>query len=133
MAAMSVRTLAAAAVLALVTGCASTQDDGARRTAQEFHDAISGKDAPAACAALALRTRSQLEKNEKSACEQAILREDIPKVGEPSDVEVFGTMAKVTYPHESTFLSRFSGGWRVVAAGCTPAAGQPYDCQIEGS
>lgn len=121
------------AVVTGATGCGSARSDGAGEAAQGFYAALSHKDASAACADLALRTRSQLEKTEKSACAKTILTEDLPRVGAPTKVEVFGAMAKVTYRNESAFLSRYSGGWRIVAAGCKPAVGQPYDCQIEGS
>lgn len=131
------KVLASVVVLvAMVTGgagCASAQDGGARQAAQRFYEAVTGKDSAAACGSLSVRTRAQLEKTEKASCRKVILRQDIPRVGTPTKVEVFGSMAKVTYPGEAAFLSRFAGGWRVVAAGCRPAVGQPYDCEIEGS
>jgi hypothetical protein len=30
------------------------------------------------------------------------------------------------------FLAAFPGGWRVVAAGCTPRGDRPYDCTLQG-
>jgi hypothetical protein len=34
---------------------------------------------------------------------------------------------------EVTFLDEGPAGWKVSAAGCTPAEpGRPYDCELEG-
>ena len=30
------------------------------------------------------------------------------------------------------FLSQFPDGWKVVAAGCIPQPGRPYQCTVEG-
>jgi hypothetical protein len=34
---------------------------------------------------------------------------------------------------DTVFLARFDGGWRVMAADCSPRAEQPYECQVKGS
>ena len=33
---------------------------------------------------------------------------------------------------DTVFLATFPGGWRVVAAGCTPRGDRPYDCTVAG-
>ena len=35
-------------------------------------------------------------------------------------------------PTDTVFLAVFPGGWRVVAAGCTPHGDRPYDCVVQG-
>lgn len=128
------RVLGVVALLALAgSGCASTQNDAAAGAAHRFYDALSHHDAAGACAMLGQATRSSLESQEKEPCAKAIGKEDIPHVGAGGSVETFGTMAKVTWPGESAFLSRFRTGWRVVAAGCKPQPARPYDCEIQGS
>jgi hypothetical protein len=60
-----------------------------------------------------------------------VLDEDVPEVSTPTEVEVFGTSAQVRHGGETTFLTRFAEGWRVVGAVCTPAPNR-YDCSIQG-
>ena len=101
-------------------------------TAEHFYRAVQDGDGAAACAVLAPRTRSELEKSAQKSCDQAILEEDIPTVDQPSGVEAFGTMAKLAYGSETAFLARFEGGWKVMAAACTDQPGKPYDCLLSG-
>ncbi|MFB7172425.1 hypothetical protein ACFCYM_16585 [Streptomyces sp. NPDC056254] len=46
--------------------------------------------------------------------------------------EVYGRMALVRAEGDALFLSLFTGGWRVVAAGCTPRGDAPYRCLVKG-
>ena len=47
-------------------------------------------------------------------------------------VSTFGTAAQVRWTGEATFLSRYGDRWLVVAAGCSPVPGEPYDCEVAG-
>jgi hypothetical protein len=122
--------LAVAAVGALA-GCSNTQDTEVEETAARFYAALEANDGDTACQELAPRTRSEVEQSAQKPCAEAILEEDIPASGAQREVATFGTAAQVRYAGETTFLSRFQDGWHVVAAGCTPAAGDRYDCQVE--
>jgi hypothetical protein len=46
---------------------------------------------------------------------------------------VYGQWAQVRLSEDTVFLGAFPGGWRVVAAGCTPRDNRPYDCTLQGS
>ena len=123
----------ALALLAGATaGCGPVHSDAVRRTAVDFYAAHAARDSAAACDALAPRTRSELEQAAGTPCHRALLAEDLPRVDEPLDVRVFGTQAEVVWRGETTFLSRFRGGWKVTAAACTPRAQHPYDCRVAG-
>jgi hypothetical protein len=125
---------ASAALLVAVglAGCAPVHDDEVRDVATRFYAAHADDDGTSACAELAPRTRSELEQSAGKPCPEAVLAEDVPQVGAPEDVRVFGTQAEVTWDGETTFLARFQGGWKVMAAACTARPDQPYDCSISG-
>jgi hypothetical protein len=112
-------------------GCTNPQEPAIDDAAQRFYRALGAKDGAAACALLAERTRSEVEKSAQQTCEQAILEEDIPTVGGTDAVNSFGVAAQVRFAGETAFLSRFRDGWRVVAAGCTRDPDGRYDCQVE--
>jgi hypothetical protein len=44
----------------------------------------------------------------------------------------FGTMAQVRFSGDVMFVSEFGNGWKVMAAGCSPVPGHPYDCTLQG-
>jgi len=121
----------AAAVL-LVTGCGSPSTAPAEIT-EQLHAAIAHQDAAAACATLSAATRSMLEHEEQAPCQDTILEQDLPNASgtATAHAQVFGSMAQVSYPGETVFLSRYSNGWRVTAAGCTPMGrDRPYECTL---
>jgi hypothetical protein len=123
----------ATVLLALtLASCGQAHDDAVRSAASAFYDAYAAGDGVGACARLAPRTRNELEKSEGSPCESAVLKEALPTVADAVAVHVFGTQAEVTWAGETTFLSRFPDGWKVVAADCKPRRGHPYDCMISG-
>jgi hypothetical protein len=113
-------------------GCSSAQDGAVRDLAGRFYAAVAADDGDSACDLLAPATRSELEQSAGRPCAQAVLNEDVPEVGEPAGIEVFGVMAQVRFAGETAFLTRFADGWRIVAAACTPTANR-YDCSIEGA
>ncbi|QES47254.1 hypothetical protein DEJ50_04825 [Streptomyces venezuelae] len=49
------------------------------------------------------------------------------------EAEAYGRQAIVRMAGDTLFLSLFTAGWKVVAAGCTPRPGRPYDCLIKGA
>jgi hypothetical protein len=126
--------LAAAAVLTLA-GCASVGDreEAAGAVATRLLQAVASDDGAAACATLAPETLADLEQNEQKPCDQAILDEDLPEPGTIGKTEVYGQWAQVRLSDDTVFLAVFPGGWRVVAAGCTPRGDRPYDCTLQGS
>lgn len=84
-----------------------------------------------ACALLAPGTRETLEQD-AGPCVTALPRVGLSDPGGVRDVEVYGLDAWVRLEHDTVFLARFDGGWRVTAAGCVPQGpGEPYSCEIE--
>jgi len=125
-----------AAALVLLPALSGCGGDVRRQQAEEvsatFHQAYEGQDAATACAMLAPPAKSTLEESEGKPCDAVVLSEEVPSVGSPDRVEVFGTEAQVRYDGETTFLARYQGGWKVIAAGCSYRPHQPYDCTISG-
>jgi hypothetical protein len=126
--------LAAACVVALC-GCS---DVGSRKmsageVAGRLLTAVATKDGATACATLAPDTAAELAQSEGKPCEQAILDEDLPAPATVSGADVYGQWAQVRLTDDTMFLAVFPGGWRVVAAGCTPRQSRPYDCTLQGS
>jgi hypothetical protein len=123
--------VAAAAALLLATGCGSAQP-GASSVATRFVEALDADDAGAACGFLAPATKSELEKSAGKPCPAALTEEDLPSAGPVEKTEAFGTMAQVRFAEDTMFLAEFQGGWKVMAAGCSPEPGHPYDCRLQG-
>ncbi|MFC4467629.1 hypothetical protein ACFPH6_24385 [Streptomyces xiangluensis] len=117
-----------------VGACATTgeRSDGASAAAVAFKDALRRGDAREACSLLAPRTRMELAESEKAPCGQAITKPHLPADGRVQETDVYGRQAMVTLTDDTVFLARFSSGWRVIAAGCLPRPGQPYQCQVKG-
>lgn len=122
--------LAGSAVL--LSACGGAQDDPVRAAADAFYGAVTAGEGAAACDVLAPVTRSELEQSSGTTCAEAVLAEGVPSVGEPRRVEVFGTMAQISYAGEVAFLTRFDDEWRVLAAACTPTPIR-YDCSLQGA
>ena len=127
----------AAALLALgAAGCGQSDDrDRVRGVAERFYAALKAGDGAAACEQLSADTRATLESDERAACREAIASLEI-EPGALTAVEVYITNAKVDVQGgESAYLSLTADGWRLSAAGCTPAQGDParmpLDCELE--
>jgi uncharacterized protein YceK len=117
-----------------LTGCGSVRDrtDAASTVALGLLTAVQSEDGAAACAALAPDTLSELEESADKPCATAILEEDLPAPAPVASADVYGQWARVVLSDDTVFLAMFPGGWRVVAAGCTPRTERPYDCLLQG-
>jgi hypothetical protein len=124
-----------ALTMLLATGCAGVGDreDAAGSVAVRMLTAVASDDGPAACATLAPETLAELEQSAGTACAEAILDQDLPEPGAVEQSRVYGQWAQVRLTGDTVFLAVFPGGWRVVAAGCTPRGERPYDCELQGS
>ncbi|MGN9763355.1 hypothetical protein [Streptomyces sp. SD31] len=122
------------AALAVSTGCGASggRGEGASAAAIGFTDALRQGDGRQACALLAPRTLEELEKSERTPCDQAVTQEQLPAGYAVRRVDVYGDQARVVLADDTLFLAHFSAGWKVTAAGCTPRPEQPYDCQVKG-
>ncbi len=114
-----------------LAGCGS-QEGPPEAAAKAFYAAVSASDWPAACALLAPATREALERSAGTPCPEALAAEDLPDAGAVHTASRFGTMAQARFGADTVFLGRFGGRWKVVAAGCSPVPGRPYDCRLEG-
>ncbi|MGW6970415.1 hypothetical protein [Streptomyces sp. NPDC054952] len=127
-----VRSLLPLLCLALA-GCATSDErsQAARSAAAAFERALADADSPRGCEALAPGTREELEQEEP--CPAALQGLNLTGAREPAGTAVvYGSQARVVYPHDSVFLALFADGWKVTAAGCTPRQGHPYRCDLKG-
>jgi hypothetical protein len=124
--------IVSAGVVLAASGCSSVGDRSAAADAVALRllTAVAGQDGAAACATLAPDTASSVAKDDP--CAKAILDEDLPRPGTVEKTSVYGQWAQVKLSDDTVFLAVFPGGWRVVAAGCTPRGNRPYDCAIQG-
>jgi hypothetical protein len=115
-----------------VTGCSSVGDreEAASAAALRLLDTVAAGDGEAACALLAPDTAETVA--EDAPCAEAILDQELPRPGTVTGADVYGQWAQVRLDVDTVFLAAFPGGWRVVAAGCTPRENRPYQCSVEG-
>jgi hypothetical protein len=132
-----VRTTAAMLIVlaapAVLTGCQSEDGGDARGVALAFERAVVGSDWAVACRLLAPATKSEVEQAAGKRCARALREEDLPAARSLDHVEEYGTMAQVRFAADTLFLAEFRGGWKVMAAGCSPVPGRPYDCIVKGN
>ncbi|MFJ8633014.1 hypothetical protein [Streptomyces sp. NPDC093568] len=127
----------AACVLLLVgviggCGTVSERRDDVRDTAAAFETALGKKAYADMCAVLAPGTVEELEQTADGPCAKALSEESPPSGGAVRRTDVYGNQARVVLAADVLFLSRFTGGWRVMAAGCRERPGEPYQCRIKG-
>ncbi|MGX6603051.1 hypothetical protein ACWKSP_13060 [Micromonosporaceae bacterium Da 78-11] len=124
--------IALTGALVLLAGCSSAGDraGAADAVALRLLTAVADQDGAAACATLAPDTEKDVAEDEP--CATAILDEDLPRPGTIEQTSVYGQWAQVKLTDDTVFLAVFPGGWRVVAAGCTPQGDKPYDCTVQG-
>jgi hypothetical protein len=120
----------------MLSGCGSNRAADVQRVASQFYDAVSGQNGADACALLAAPTRSAVEQAEDKQCAGAIVAAGLEPPSDLERVEVYGTMAQVTWAKDVTFLTRYDDGWRVLAAGCSlpppsERTADRYDCTVE--
>jgi hypothetical protein len=96
-----------------------------------FHQAIQQGDGQQACDLLMPSVRQSLEAG-GNECPTAVLHQDVPDAHGPGTASAFGMNAQVRLAGDVVFLSDASGRWLVIAAGCEPQPGRPYQCQISG-
>lgn len=119
-------------VLALA-GCAGgARAESAGSSAQAFEQAMAQHDGAAACRLLAPETAAEVAQSADGSCADGVLAQDLPEAGAVQDSSVWGRSAQVRMAADTLFLSHFNRGWRVLAAGCTPRTGKPYDCTVQG-
>ena len=114
-------------------GTAGDRSSDVAGAAAAFERMLRAHDGSGLCAALAPETRSAVEESEKKDCAQAITAEELPMGGATRHVDVYGRQARAVMASDTLFLSQFPDGWKVVAAGCTPQSGRPYQCTVEGA
>jgi hypothetical protein len=130
---MSFRVSGVAAILCLAAGCGPAErESGPSSVAEEFSEALAAGDAAAACASLAEGTLESLTKSEDQDCEASLASLDLPS-GAVREVAVWGDRAQVRTDADVLFLTEFSSGWKVTAAGCEAQGERPYQCEVSGS
>jgi hypothetical protein len=115
----------------LASACANSQDGAVSSVTRDFYEALAVGDVDAACTLLAPTTRLELERSSGGSCTESLPGE-VPAAGDPTDIAVFGTVARVRLAGDTAFLARFQGGWAVLAAGCSPQEDAPYLCMLAG-
>ncbi|MGK5448184.1 hypothetical protein [Streptomyces radiopugnans] len=122
------------AVAALACGCGASQEriEGASGAAVSFAEAVQAGDGAAMCAVLARETKQELERSERTTCDEAVVKQQLATIGPVRETDVHGRQAMVKLKGDTLFLSEMTGGWKITAAGCTPRPGQPYQCQVKG-
>lgn len=122
--------LVAVALVPALAGCSTGRDAAVSDVVERFAAARDANDGAALCELLATGTRTELAESTGQPCAKAIL--DVPPPGSRTSVEVWGSEALVRASGDTLFLSRYAGGWRIVAAGCTASGDGPYDCSVKG-
>jgi hypothetical protein len=128
-------TTAVSVVLAGTVGACGTvseRRDDVRAAAAAFEEALDEGAHERMCGALAPATLEELEQSAGTPCAQALGEESLPAGGAVRHTDVYGNQARAVLAEDTLFLSHFSTGWKVVAAGCTQRPARPYQCRIKG-
>jgi hypothetical protein len=129
------RALAVLAAVAALAGCGNTEDrDQARAAAERLYAAVEADDGAGACRQLSPDAREEIESQEQSACEEAVLELDLQTAGARAErTEVFTNEAAVHLTGGDTvFLDETQEGWRVSALGCRDqSTDSPADCEVQ--
>ncbi|MDQ1032662.1 hypothetical protein QF035_010244 [Streptomyces umbrinus] len=113
-------------------GTAAERQDDVRDTTAAFQAALSEGAYSRACSVLAPATVEELEQSASSPCAKALREESLRPGGALRNADVYGNQARAVLSADTLFLSHFSTGWKVVAAGCEPRPQEPYQCRIKG-
>ena len=134
----SIRSLLPPALLAcalVLAACGTSEDrEQARTAAERLYAAVATGDGAGACAQLSESAREELESQQQSPCEEAILGLDLQTTGtDATKVEVYMTSAVVHLTGGDTvFLEETRQGWRVSALGCSGQSTEtPADCEAQ--
>ncbi|MEU9955192.1 hypothetical protein [Streptomyces sp. NPDC050982] len=106
--------------------------DDVRDTTAVFEQALGEGAYDRVCAVLAPATVEELEQSADTPCAKALSEESLPPGGPVRRADVYGNQARAVLSSDTLFLSHFTSGWRVVAAGCEPRPQEPYQCRIKG-
>ncbi|MGI3197727.1 hypothetical protein ACRJ4W_01735 [Streptomyces sp. GLT-R25] len=130
------RRAAVAALLSVcgVSGCGTVAErrDDVRDTTAVFERALGEGAYDRVCAVLAPATVEEVEQSEGSPCATAMGEASLPPGGPLRRTDVYGNQARAVLSSDTLFLSHFTSGWKVVAAGCEPRPQEPYQCRIKG-
>jgi hypothetical protein len=120
--------------LGLLTGCGTdASEHDVTRVVERFEAAVASRDGAAACAQLTQPTRAALAKQENAPCARAVLGLGLRGGAAVTRSDVYLTSGLAEAGGEAAFLDQTPRGWRISAAGCTPAKpAMPYDCELEG-
>ena len=127
------RTLVCAACMMVALplgGCSSAGEADVAAAAGRFQQAVATGNWSGACGLLSDQARTPLEGTAARSCPSAlaVLRLPSDRMG---DVQIWGRNAMVTSGSNAVFLSLFSSGWQVIAAGCTSQGEDlPYQCSV---
>jgi hypothetical protein len=119
-------------VVLATAGCGnlgSVEDANASDAALAFYRALDHPDL--ACRLLAPGTLSELQ-DSFGSCHHSLPQQHLPVATKVLSVDVYGEDAIVRLDRDVMFLARFTDGWRVTAAGCTPRQDRPFNCTIKG-
>jgi len=120
-----------------VAGCGGADPAGPERAATAFARAAGAGDGAGACALLSPPARAALGEDAGGSCADAVRESPPPSSTSVVRAERWGRQALVVTGEDTLFLSEFSDGWKVIAAGCRRQAAAetsnlPYDCTISG-
>src|SRR5687767_9759293 len=85
----------------VLTSCGGSQDDAATAAAEDLVSAVGEQRGREACALLAPAARADLEDASGQPCPRAVLGEEVGTTTGATGVDVFDTMAQVTFADDT--------------------------------